>query len=353
MTAGNELLHSSLNSYAAVMYDKMEGVAREKWAGYTVHLLDRWPPMSDIDCECIVGSMVMTSQTTKQRWMLKRKALPFADTWVTSADLARLYLNLKFKGVKRRITTIQWKDFYEYNRRSMPLSAYPAKLEMGHYIDIRSAYWSILRAVGWDVDYMPGQWLKVKDDITVNDFPFSEDKMARNCLVSLAADGSRLMRIWDGEKMTSRKGGNGLVNKMLYCFVSDVLNGIADECLRAGAIYSFTDGFIVPDNKAGEIEQIIASWGLSSSFKHSGACEVKGAGAYKFDDFRTRKFDIQTGHSIHKVNPQYAAWLKKRFHHFARKYAITQPFDEVAYVARVTRKLGPRYLDNTIPHGML
>src|SRR5688500_5960444 len=142
----NELLHSSLNSFAAVMYSKMEEVAREKYAGYTIHLLDKWPPMSTCEVECLVGALVIKSLQTKQRCMLRRTAVPFAGTWVTSADLARLYLNLKFKGKKRRITTIQWRDFYELSRRSMPLSVYPQKYENGYYVDIRSAYWSILRS---------------------------------------------------------------------------------------------------------------------------------------------------------------------------------------------------------------
>lgn len=333
-----EVERSSLNSFAALMYDKIEAVCSEKYSGYTVHLLDRWPPMSEIDCECIIGSMVMTSQTTKQRWMLKHNAIPFAGTWVTSADLARSYLNVKFKDKKRRITTIQWKDFYN-TKRSMPLSAYPVKFEMGHYIDIRSAYWTILRAVGWDVDYMPQQWLSVKDDLTVNDFPFAHDKMARNCLVSLAADGSRTMRVWTGNELHFRKAGNGLVNKMLYSLVCDVLNSVADECLRHGAVYSFTDGFICADDKVGEIDQIIGSWGLSSSIKYSGECEIKGAGAYKFGTFATKKFYRQTGHGFHKVNPVYPVWLKKRFSHFARKYGATLPFSEPDYIRRLNRKL--------------
>jgi hypothetical protein len=320
------------------MYAKMETVCSEKYAGYTVHLVDKWPPMSDIECECIVGAMVITSQSTKQRWMLNKNAVPFAGTWVTSADLARTYLNIKFKNQKRRITTLQWKEFYE-KPRSMPLSAYPVQFEMGHYIDIRSAYWTILRAVGWNVDYMPNKWLSVKDDITVNDFPFSQDKMARNCLVSLAADGSRKMMCWTGNEIIFRKAGNGLVNKMLYSLVCDVLNGVADECLRAGAVYSFTDGFICPDNRVGEVEAVIASWGLSSSFKYSGDCEVKGSGAYRFGTYRTKKFDRQSGHAFHKVNPIYPTWLKKRFKHFSDKYGAIVPFSEPDYIRRLNRKL--------------
>lgn len=330
---------SSLNRYAAEMYDRMESVAREKYAGYTVHLLDKFPPMSDIDVECIIGSMVLTSQTTKQRWMLKRDAIPFGGTWVTAADVARFYLNLKYKGVKRRITTIQWKDFYN-GHRSTPLSAFPVSLENGVYVDIQSAYWSILRSVGWDVDYMPQGWLKVKDHLTVNDFPFSHNKMARNCLVSLAADGSRMIKVWDGSKMWFRKGGNSLVNKMLYSLVCDVLNNVAAECLAAGAVYSYTDGFICPDNTVGDIDAVIASWGLSASIKHSGPCEIKGSGAYKIGTFKTRKFDIQGQRNFHKVNPRHREWLKPRFAHFAHKYNTPGPFDEELYEYRKNRRLG-------------
>lgn len=323
------------------MYDRMEEVAREKYAGYTVHLVDRWPAMSSITCECIIGSMVITSTSTKQRWMLAKDAVAFGDTWVTSADLARFYLNLKFKGVKRRITTLQWKEFYE-TPRSMPLSAFPCTMDNGYYVDIRSAYWSILRSVGWDVDYMPEGWLKVKDHLTVNDFPFSEIKMARNCLVSLAADGSRMMRCWNGSQMYFRKSGNGLVNKMLWSLVTDVLNNVASECLRGGAVYSFTDGFIVPEEHAQNVTSIISSWGLPSSVKHFGPTEIKGAGAYKIGSFTTRKFKLQRGHSIHKCNPRASEWLKPRFKHFSDKYSARDEFDCSLYEERIARSFKSR-----------
>lgn len=330
-----------LNPYAIEMYGKMEELAREKYTGYTIHLLDRFPPMSQIDVECIVGAFVLTSQSTKQRWMLKKDAIAFAGTFVTPSDLARLYLSIKYKGVKRRITTIQWKDFYE-TPRSMPLSAYPVSLANGYYVDIRSAYWTILRAVGWDVDYHPNGWLKVKSPLTVNDFPFPAIKMARNCLVSLAADGSRMMRCWDGEKMYFRKGGNSLVNKMLWCLVCDVLNNVAHEALQAGAVYSFTDGFIVPSSEVETVENVIASWGLASSVKAFGRTEVKGAGAYRIGDFTTRKFNKQSGHSIHKVHSRALDWLKPRFKHFADKHHATGPFDLRLYEDRVKRSFADR-----------
>lgn len=331
--------NQGLNIYALAMLKRMEDEAREKWDGWTVELVKRWPPMSQIDYTCVIGQMVITSKERRHRIMMENKAIEFAGTYVTPSDLARMYLNIKYKGVKRRITSYQWNDFYKVHR-STPLYVMPCEMENGYYIDIRSAYWSILRAVGWDVDYCPERWLKVKDNLTVNDFPFPSLKMARNCLVSLAADGTRVMKLWDGTGIRYQKGGNSLVNKMLYAFVCDVLNTVASECIEAGAVYAFTDGFICSDRHIEEISAIIQSWGFASSIKHQGHCFVSGAGAYCFPDYTTNKFRRQTLRPVSKLAPVSRDWLKKRFKHFADKYTITEEFDVSKYEARKERWKG-------------
>lgn len=328
---------TGMNSYAVSMYHRMEAAAHEKWDGWTVELVKRWPPMSQIDYTCVVGSMVITSQSIKHRMIMEKNALPFADTHVSPSDLARLYLNLKWKGVKRRITTKQWKQFYE-THRSTPLYVNPCHLENAYYIDIRSAYWTILRAVGWDVDYSPMGWLRVVSPLTVNDFPFPTQKMSRNCLVSLAADGTRVMKIWDGKGIVYQKGGNPLVNKMLYAFVCDVLNSVASEVVEAGAVYAFTDGFICHADRVEEIDNIIRSWGFDASIKHRGECFVSGAGAYSFPDYTTMKYRRQSMRPVSKINPVSIEWLKPRFKRFSDKYGATVPFDEEKYEARIKKR---------------
>jgi hypothetical protein len=336
MTVGD---NESLNIYALEMLRRMEHEAREKWHGWAVSLVKRWPPLSSITETYIIGSMVMTSMSAKHRYMMEKSAIEFADTYVSPSDLARLYLNIKFKGVKRRITTAQWKAFYE-TKRSTPLYVSPCQLDNAVYIDIRSAYWSILRAVGWDVDYMPEKWLRVVNPLTVNDFPFASQKMARNCLVSLAADGTRVMQIWDGAGVRYQKGGNPLVNKMLWAFVCDTLNTIAYEVVQAGAVYAFTDGFIIHSDHADHAAEIIASWGLTSSIKHSGPCYVSGAGAYSFPDYTTTKFRRQAMRPVSKIAPVSVDWLKSRFKHFSDKHDATSEFDVLKYQERLSRKMG-------------
>lgn len=331
-----------LNPYAAKMYVEMSALGEEKYAGYRVHLLKKWFPVTRLTCPAYIGAFTLTSPETKQRWFLSGDAVPFAGTWVSPADLARLYLQIKWGGKKRRINTAQWKNFYETNR-SMPLWAKPVYMDIAHYIDIRSAYWSILRAVGWDLQYTPGKVLSINDPITVNDFPFPHIKMARNCLISISADGSKRLRYWDGERIIIRKSGNGLVNRMLWAFVCDVLNGVAADVYRAGAVYGFTDGYIVPDNRTSAVLEAIEAWGLPTSIKHSGECEVRGPGAYKFPGWVSGKFKRNREHSFHKINPVYVDWLRDRFSRAAHYNRINEDFDVARYEKRIGAMRGVKH----------
>jgi hypothetical protein len=341
----NEILSSSLNSYAAIMYEKMEAIGIEKWAGYRVHLLNHFFPVSRLTCSAYIGTLSMSSPETKQRWLKTKDAIPFANTMVSPADLARLYLTVKWGGQKRRITTAQWKNFFETSR-SMPLWAEPIYMENAYYLDVKSAYWSILRAVGWNVDYTPGQILCIKDPITVNDYPFGHHKMARNCLVSIAANGSRMMQFWDGNKIVYRKAGNAFVNRMLWCFVVDVLNGIAHDAVRAGAVYAFTDGFIVPATRMEAVTSSIEAWGVPLAVKAVGECDIKGPGAYSFTGGpTTKKYVGQRQHTLKKINPVAVDWLRRKFSWAARYNRILEPFDEAKHVSRMVNRM--KYVKDT------
>lgn len=326
----SEIVFSSLNSYAGVMYGKMEAIAMEKYANYTVHLLKKWSdaPLTKITVPCYVGSFSISSPATKQRWILEENSIPFAGTHVTPADLARLYIGVKYKDVKRRICTAQWKNFYE-TYRQMPLSAFPVYLDEAYYIDIRSAYWSILKAVGWNVQYTPGKVLSIKDPITCYDFPFGHVKMARNCLVSIGAEKSRMIKFWTGEKLEYRRGGNNFINRMLWCLVSDILNGIAADALDSGAVYVYTDGFIVPASRAQAVMGAVENWGLPVSVKSIGPCDITGPGSYSFEGgITTKKYKKQRQHELHKVTPVYREWLRPRVRWAATRYRVGEEVND-------------------------
>jgi len=337
--------YSAPNSFAADMYGKMEAIGLEKWAGYRVHLLKRWFPISRLTCSAYIGSLSISSPETKQRWIRTHDAVSFAHTMVSPADLARLYLQVKYGKKKRRITTAQWQNFYK-TARSMPIWAMPVYLDHAYYLDLRSAYWSILRAVGWGVDYTPGQILSIKDPITVNDFPFPHNKMARNCLVSIAANGSRVMQFWDGSKIIYRKAGNGLVNRMLWCLVCDILNGIAWDAVGAGAVYAFTDGYIVPATRLAQVTEAIEAWGLPLAIKAEGECDISGPGAYSFSGGpTTKKYAKQRQHVLKKVNPVAVSFLRKKIAWAAKYNRVLEPFSEGRYEQRMQNRA--KYVKDT------
>jgi hypothetical protein len=341
----SEIVFSDLNSYAGVMYGKMEAVAMEKYSGYQVHLLKKWSdaPLTKIDVPCYVGSFSISSPATKQRWLLEENAIPFAGTHVSPADLARMYIGVKYDGVKRRICTDQWKNFYE-TYRQMPLSAYPVYLDEAYYVDIRSAYWSILTAVGWNVQYTPGKVVSIKDPITCYDFPFAHIKMARNCLVSIGAEKSRMIKFWDGKgKLEYRRGGNNFINRMLWCLVSDVLNGIAHDALSAGAVYAYTDGFIVPSSRTHAVVESVEAWGLPVAIKASGPCDITGPGSYSFEGgLTTKKYKKQRQHELHKITPVHSDWLRTRVQWAAKLNRVGGVIDDAFLTERLVRRRGAK-----------
>lgn len=303
------------------MYLKIMIFRAEKQEGYRLHLLDRWFSIRRLTCPVIIGSFSLTSVQTKQRWMVKHEVYQFEEgIYTTPTDLARAYLAIKYprKG-RSRITTKQYQNFFG-KRRNAPLFAKPANLSDAVYVDVKSAYWSILQAVGWDVDYSPGAWLKVKS--SVSDFPFPGIKMARNCLVSVAASASGRMTIWTGKELIAKKSGNQFCNLMLWSIVMDVLNGLATECISAGAIYCYTDGFICDTELADTIIGIIRSWGLVGEIKRKGPAHIKGAGSYRVGDYSSKPYQLSRDRTVDKIDRTVnVGWLKKRFAYFAAKAA--------------------------------
>lgn len=297
------------------MYLKMMINRGEKTDGYRVHLLDKWFSLRRLKCPAIIGTFSLTSTQTKQRWMLKNESYEFEGIRCTPTDLARSYLQVKYGGQKRRITSKQWQEFYNV-RRSAPVFAKPQTIESAVYVDLQSAYWSILSACGWDADYMPGCWLKKKTGVL--DFPFAGVKMARNCLVSVAANETGAMRVWTGQSIIVKRTGNALVNRMLWSLVMDVLNGVASECIEAGAAYCYTDGFICESSLAQTLMSIIGSWGLSGAIKHRGEAHIKGAGSYRIGEKRTVKYHLQRERAFDRVDRGVnVPFLKPRFKFFA------------------------------------
>lgn len=285
--------------------------------GWEIFLFDKFPPLTTIHVPTIIGLFSWSSRAIKKRMLLRSHAVDYGGGWCTPGDIARDYLALKFPKRRIRMTTSQYQKIVP-NRAQTPVFCKPELLERGLYVDIQHAYWSILRAVGWDVNYNPGLFLSPQSN--VEDFPLSQHKMARNCLVSCGLPGS--LRLWTGEKLVFQKKPNRFVNLMLWRLVQDVLHGVALDCIEAGAIYAYTDGFIVSEQSVENVFSAIEAWGLMCGVKHAGKVNVNAPADYQFPDYRTKVRTRSKPIEFSNLYEPGRDWLRWRFKKFAERSIV-------------------------------
>lgn len=304
---------------------RLINAVEEKQSRKEIVLTKRLPPLSSLKELTIIGKYSYYQNQSQRRIIDKTESIELRPGLIeTPPNIARTYLLDKYK-LSPRLSKIQFEANVE-SLRQMPNFAKPCSFDYGFYIDIKSAYWSIMQIAGWDVDYHPGKWLS--DGTPPHDFPFPEHKTARSCLYSAGAMSTipyydpAYKKKGKESAFDTFKNGNPLINPALCKLTSDVLNCIATQAINAGAVYANTDGFIAPNEHiAGHIVHIIMNWGLRAGVKAEGKGGVKSAGAYKVGSetsspYKARK-DTQP---IKKVfEPSYINWLEKTFSFWARE----------------------------------
>lgn len=302
-----------MNHLQSEMHYGMIEAVKERNQGYEVVLLERFFDIRTLKYPTIIGTFGWTCPALMTKWLHQPFAINVGGGYETPGDIARDYIALKFPNRKPRVTSSQWQACIG-ERGIPPIFCIPSEFENGAYLDLTSAYWSILKVVGWDVNYNPGKWLSVNSDVL--DFPYPHLKMARNCLVSMGLTND--VRNWDGMNLTLTRKPSKFINWVLWRLVADVLNGVATEMVQAGAVYVYTDGYIFPDDKVKDAFEIAESWGLPLSIKNSGKTIVKAAAAYQVGDKTSKPFTT-TRRNIpsDKVDKRPFEFLKKRFKRFA------------------------------------
>lgn len=224
----------------------------------------------------------------------------------------RLYLQSKY-DYKRPVSTWQLERFKD---KRPPLYANPVTGEMV-YIDITSAYWQIVSAYGWDVDYAPGRGIAQKS--TMEDFPLPDNRLARNSLVTAGLPAMVSIYNPHTEAYYSKKIHNPLINLGLYALVMDVLNGVAWDMIdHAKALYVHTDGVIVHMDRVAQAEEVMNAWGLKYKIKASGRGHVKGVGCYAIEDYWTKGYHKRREAAfLGGIRPPDAIrWLRDRTNRF-------------------------------------
>lgn len=299
---------ASLSEKQQATYHGLLAATEIRQALYKTVYVDRWPKLFDMQETVMLGSFSWLGMSTKTRWLYRPTSVVIGDKLATPGDIARDYISLKYPK-RLRATTKQYRLVME--KRHHPLFAEPSSHEESLYIDLRKAYWTILQAVGYDVDYCPGKWLAAGQ--TMEDFPFYGDKLVRNCLVSAGMLAGK--RIWkaDEKKLIVTKENSSRPNMVLWALVQDVLNGIAYDAVNAGAFYVHTDGYITPAPMAYAVIEAIEAWGFPWGVKHNGKSVIYGPGCYDIGEHRHKQKVVRST-AVNAIRvPDRIDWLRQSF----------------------------------------
>lgn len=276
-------------------------------------IVSAFPPLSHFGADGVwVGGFTRTIPSKKWRLFLEPSVVSEGGAVATPPQLTRAYLDQKFpKQLRAKKSQLDfWKD-----RRSQPMYTEPGKYNKEMvYLDLKSAYWSIVRVIGWDVDYFPGMLVRQRG---CDDFPFAGNRLARNSLVSLGLPSHGFLYL-NGRFITVPHSWR--VNLGLWSAVQDILHGVADDMIkRAGAVYVNTDGYILPAAHEAIAREIGAEWGLEMGEKNRGRATVYGVGAYSIGGYicpRGRRF----ASSVQAVRPRHKDKLKRYFRFLSDRY---------------------------------
>lgn len=315
-------IQTTLSDDQRAMLNAMNEHNRDRQKGWTIYCVKDMPSLTDLNQAVIVGSFAYTCQALKTKWYYKPLCLLTDGGWTTPGDIARDYVALKYPERRIKCTSSQWNACVN-NKGIPPLYCKPGSLENGIYLDLRSAYWQIVRSVTWAVDYNPHRYIGTNGDML--DFPYSNEKLARNCLVSIGLSGS--MSLWTGTDMVYQKKPNRFINLILWRLVQDVLNAVACDMIEIGAVYVYSDGYILPADVEGLAFEILAEWGLEGRIKKHGAVDVRAPNSYAFYNeqdglYQTKPYQsFRHTSAIVKVYDPGRAWLRKHFSVLARQAA--------------------------------
>jgi hypothetical protein len=219
----------------------------------------------------IMGTYSRTWRNKPYREIMKGKTVSIEGRSDSATAHTRDYLSYCYS---RRPAKGEQRDLLKPKR--MPLYSLPCIIQDAVYLDIKSAWFSIVNLVGWNVEYWPSLFLGRGQP--PRDFQMPDNKVARSALVTIGR--TTALPMWDKGKMIYRKMFNATENYHIWGVISDVLNAIAAYALRCGARYINTDGFILKRANSAALMAYIENWGLEARYKHEGTALICGPGSY-------------------------------------------------------------------------
>lgn len=289
MKSQTSITSTSITMTGLSIDEYLHARAEERQARYKTIIVDSFPPLNIMNERIYWGVLSWTLPARKERWLKPSAVINIGHGIQTGSEVARDYLDyyhpdrLRATGRQAEMITMH---------RSAPIYCEPSVRDGMSYVDISSAFWSIMSIVGWDVDYFPGKWI-VKGRPPL-DFPLGDHKVARTSLVMCGLPTP--MRVWNGERMIAQRRENKHINLGLWSLIMDTLHALGAQAVRLGAIYVHTDGYILPSENADEMIDIIHSFQLQAKVKARGLAVVLGMGNWRIGERRTKAYGAGRSH---------------------------------------------------------
>lgn len=238
--------------------------------------------------DVIIGKNSITDRKNKVRYLAQ---IPYTVT-----DCAKAYIRIcEFLSGKRLEPQYnKHKDVYRRKRGIKYFSGY----HKGNfaYIDMESAYWSILWPTTVDMQYDHiNQEIASEGNICYQHCDqFRMFKQVRLVLHTLF--GYRDMRIWHPDEGRIKPGNlfqDALYRPFNLGYVHDVMNAIVSEIKEKFTLYQWlTDAAIVPENQ-GEalVEFLREEWFINSRITHKGEGYSNRIDSYQIGEYHTRGFN--------------------------------------------------------------
>lgn len=291
-----------------------------KYIGWDIHKVSELPSIRSYDELVFGGGFSYTFPQRQMKAIVEDYAVRIVDIDATPSAIAREYLKMHYPA-KRRAFNLQRVAILQ--PRKAPGFVDPGVYPDMVYADVVSAYWSIMKLVGWDVDYYPENF--VLAGRAPLDFPFPDNKLARNCLLSSAM--LTTVEIWKNRSWSYHRRGSSLINYSLVALVMDVLNALAWDALECGAVYVATDGYIIPRDNLGKLSDRVTSYGLSLRTKYTGDAEITSIGGYRVGAYTSKPFtmrhDARPLTNLQRVN---RAFLRKELSFIADRKLATEVY---------------------------
>lgn len=295
---------------------------REKWQTEIVDVLPDRDEIAQPHIEGDISKVVLPHGIAPGRRYLLSSALVSLGDGIRESPTtaARDYLSvLGYRAIGPRYGAKQALEGVMKSQPAQPIYSQVKQSDDGYYIDIQRCFLSIMCMAGWDVNYYPGRHV-VKGRPPL-DFPLMDSVIARNSLVSLAANHVVYKVIppdWIHVAMSSY---NKLYNLHLNSLVRDALHAIAWLAKQEGAIYIQTDGYIAPNYRtARNIGQIIRDFGFSYRVKAKGFTAVRGTGAYRVGKVKSKLYQDREQNASGLVairDVSYRNWLQREMSNLA------------------------------------